>query len=129
MQEPVSARKRGFQGEDIARRYLSHLGYRILESNFYSPYGEIDIIAQDGNNLVFIEVKLRAIHDIDKAIMSIGKSKQKRIVQTALHYIATHNDLEALYSRFDAIVIFGKKDDPHYEIRHYKDAFYGESDY
>lgn len=129
MSDDQTKKEIGYQGEEIARKYLIHLGYEILTSNYYSPYGEIDIIAKDANYLVFIEVKFRKDKDLDKTIQCISKSKQKKIIQTALQYIATHEEAETLYTRFDAILIFNENQDNHFDIRHYKDAFYGEADY
>lgn len=122
-------REKGYKGEEIAIKYLTNQEYSILTQNYYSPFGEIDIIAQEGNELVFIEVKMRKSHNLDSAVLSITKAKQKRIIQTALHYIATHEHAEALYSRFDAILIFGEENEKHFDIKHYKNAFTGESDY
>lgn len=124
-----NTRKKGYFGESIADKYLQSQNYQVITHNYYSPFGEIDIIAQEANELVFIEVKTRKSADLDAAIRSISKAKQKKIIQTALHYIATHEQAETYYTRFDAIIIFGDKEQSHFDIKHFKNAFQGESDY
>ncbi len=118
----------GHLGEDLAVKHLLNQSYQIIERNFHICGGEIDIIAQDGNELVFAEVKLRNQGTIDEALLSITRSKQKKIIKTALQYIATHEEAETLYSRFDIIIILKEKDQ-HYHITHFKNAFEGEADY
>ncbi|HOD54385.1 MAG TPA: YraN family protein [Candidatus Cloacimonadota bacterium] len=124
----INTTENGRFGEDLAVKYLTEQSYQIIERNYHIFGGEIDIIAQDGNELAFIEVKLRNQGTEDDAILSITKSKQKRIVKTALQYIATHEEAETLYSRFDIIIIMQDKHQ-HYHLNHYKNAFYSDADF
>jgi len=62
-------------GEDLAAKYLAAQGYNILCNNFRSDAGEIDIIASDNDNLVFVEVKTRSRHSMKLALMSISYTK------------------------------------------------------
>lgn len=77
----------GRSGEDLAVDYLGHHGYQILERNYRIRGGEIDIIARDGDFLVFVEVKTRYTHDFGLPIESITPWKIKFILKSALFYI------------------------------------------
>ncbi len=77
----------GGTGERIASAYLKKLGYRILESNFRTPFGEIDIVARLGRVIVFVEVKSRTTSSFGPPYLSITKSKERSIVKNALFYL------------------------------------------
>ena len=77
----------GAAGEKIASAYLKKLGYRILESNFRTPFGEIDIVARLGRIIVFVEVKSRATSSFGPPYLSVTKSKERHIVKNALFYL------------------------------------------
>lgn len=87
----------GARGEEQAALYLQAKGWRILERNFSAPYGEIDIIAQDGKTLVFAEVKTRAYRAYGGPLMAVTPAKQKKIALTAQSY------LKAKGLKFDSI--------------------------
>ena len=77
----------GAAGEKIASAYLKKLGYRILESNFRTPFGEIDIVAKHKGIIVFVEVKSRATYSLGPPYLSVTKSKERHIVKNALFYL------------------------------------------
>ena len=77
----------GAKGEEIAARYLKSLGYRILERNYRVRYGEIDIIAEQGTDLVFVEVKTRSGTLFGSPFDSVTVSKQRQLSKVALEYI------------------------------------------
>lgn len=77
----------GAVGEEMARAYLKRLGYRILESNFRTPFGEIDIVARLGRVMVFVEVKARATSSFGPPYLSVTKSKERHIIKNALFYL------------------------------------------
>lgn len=110
-------------GETIAKSYLTQTGVTIIDSNYYSAYGELDIIAQDKEEIVFVEVKTRTSHSIKAAENSISLSKQKKISLTAMHFNSTHPEFSNLSNRFDVILIFHYSNDDTYKIKHYKNAF------
>ena len=85
---------------------MEERGYRILEYNFRCPYAEIDIVARDGNYLVFCEVKYRKGKSKVRSLEAIDSRKQKRISMAALFYIARHNMTSEL-CRFDVEGISG----------------------
>src|SRR3989344_5394776 len=76
----------GNYGEDLAIKYLKNLGYKILERNFRIRGGEIDIVAKDGDYLVFVEVKARWSHEYGLPVESITPWKIKALLKTALFY-------------------------------------------
>ena len=81
----------GNKGEDLATEYLKRLGYQILERNFLIRGGEIDIVAKDQEDLVFVEVKSRWSHEYGLPIESITPWKIKSLLKTALFYVQKIN--------------------------------------
>jgi putative endonuclease len=117
------ARTLGQRGEDAAARYLIRQGYRILERNRYLGRNEIDIIAQEGDTIAFVEVRTRAVLDEVPPEDSVGPTKQRQLRKAAQRYIALYGD-DSLYYRFDIVaVILPEKGKP--TITLYRDAFDG----
>lgn len=83
-----SRRKLAQIGEQEAARYLRAQGYRILEQNYRCRLGEIDLVAQQGKDLVFIEVKARSSDQFGLPIEAITRSKQQRLAKIAACYLA-----------------------------------------
>lgn len=110
----------GSKGEKEAKDFLISNNYEIIKTNFHSPYGEIDIIAQDDETLVFIEVKTRST-DLDSALNSISISKRKKISKTASYFLSKNHSLEDMFTRFDVIIILNSK--THTSLKHIKEAF------
>lgn len=110
-------------GEDLAAKYLVRKGYQILQRNYRVDTGEIDIIAQNADNLVFVEVKTRSKHSIKQALMNVGYTKQKRISTTAQRYIIQHPYCVKPKIRFDIIILLYFSDTDTYKIEHLEDAF------
>ena len=78
---------KGARGEESAAGFLRVQGYRILERNYRCPLGEVDIIARDGNTIVFVEVKTRTSERFGSPQAAIGPQKQKRMTAIALYYL------------------------------------------
>lgn len=116
----VTTRELGEIAEGMAQQYLSSLGYKILDTNWYHGHLELDIVAQDGKELVIVEVKARTGIRYEHPSEAVTNSKIKHIVDAADAYIIEKDiDLE---TRFDVItVIFFKQG---HELEHFKDAFY-----
>ncbi|MEA2097221.1 MAG: YraN family protein [Candidatus Cloacimonadota bacterium] len=110
----------GSKGEKQAKDFLISNNYEIIKTNFHSPYGEIDIIAQDGEILVFIEVKTRS-SDLDSALNSISISKRKKISKTASYFLSKNDTFYDMFTRFDVIVILNSR--THTSLKHIKEAF------
>ena len=97
----------GNKGEDIASEYLEKRGYIILERNFYCRQGEIDIIAKDKNEIVFIEVKSRSSIQYGCPSEAVNKLKIRHLYRTAKYYLYKNKYLNN-YIRFDVIEILIK---------------------
>lgn len=112
----------GNLGEALSKKYLKEKGYIILDENFSCSIGEIDLIAFDGNHLIFIEVKTRYSLKYGSPLESITLHKQRKIIKTAQYYICKNN-LHKLFCRFDAleIIFTSKYNSP--IINHLKNAF------
>jgi putative endonuclease len=96
--------KTGKKGESIAARLLRKKGYQILEQNYRTRLGEIDIIARDRNTLVFVEVKARSSNRFGHPKSAITPQKQRKISMVALHYLKITNQMRSK-ARFDVIAI------------------------
>lgn len=94
----------GALGEKIAADFLEKKGLAIIDHNFYTRVGEIDLIARDGDKIVFVEVKTRKGEDLGLPEEAINFSKQEKIVRAA-HYYLWQNDLLDKEYRFDAVSI------------------------
>ena len=97
----------GRSGEDRAARHLAGLGYRVLERNYRTPQGEIDLIALDGGTVVFVEVKTRTSDAYGAPELAVNPAKQQRMVKAALGYLKQKR-LHQMACRFDVVAISGK---------------------
>ncbi len=106
--------KKGLWAETVAQWFLRFQGYRILERRYKTPMGEIDVIAQRGKTLVFVEVKLRP--RIEEGLESISFIQQKRIQRTAEFYLSKKKNINNV--RFDVFLV-----KPYWFPLHIKNAF------
>lgn len=111
----------GVRGERAARSYLILHGFRIIEKNYKSKYGEIDIIAREKNIISFIEVKTRRSDGLGYPEEAVNYYKQKKIIQCARHYIHKKR-IDDLNIRFDIISVMWKSRFRK-EVRLIRDAF------
>ncbi|MBI5969953.1 MAG: YraN family protein, partial [Deltaproteobacteria bacterium] len=81
----------GKRGEDEAAKYLERRGYKMLAANYRCRLGEIDIIATDGDTLVFIEVKTRGGDGFGEGVESVDARKQRRIIAVSEFYMSENN--------------------------------------
>ncbi len=111
----------GQHAESEAERYLRRKGYRILARNVRSSGGEIDLVAQDGPVLVFIEVKARRTSAFGGAVCAVHERKRRRLVRLAAQYLA-RNRLRQPACRFDVLLL---QDEEHEgrQIQHIENAF------
>ncbi len=116
----LNRKELGKWGEKLAIKYLKLKGYRIIEKNYSCKLGEIDIIAEKSNYLVFIEVKTRRSESFGLPQAAVDYRKQEKIKSVALYYIAYHHDKE-LQVRFDVISIMIQNIKP--QVEHFKGAF------
>jgi putative endonuclease len=111
----------GQDWEDAAARILRRAGYRILERNFRTKVGEIDIIAQEGDVLCFIEVKGRSALGFGLPEEAVNLEKQRRILRAAEWFLLRRKGETAC--RFDVVSIVGSGRDARHWI--FRDAFEG----
>lgn len=112
----------GKLGENIVAQYLKQKGYVILDRNFEARQGEIDIIALDKDEIVFIEVKTRTSNKFGAPSEAVNKIKQKHMLQTIKYYLYIRN-LSEEFVRIDVIEVYIK--DNEYKVNHIKQAFEG----
>jgi len=109
-------------GEAAAAEYLKNLGYKILARNFRTRWGEIDIIARDGDCLVFAEVKTRADEHYGAPEEAVTRAKQEHLVKAAQIYLSQARQAHALW-RIDVLALLKQNDG--FAIRHLKNAVTG----
>ncbi len=112
--------RKGQQGELLARRFVEkRLRMEVVETNFRSPWGEIDLIAREGETWVFIEVKTRSGTSYGLAEEAVDRKKQERLRRVAEWYLAYRGqNLHHIIVRFDVVAVYlkegGKPDIVHY---------------
>lgn len=97
---------KGEAAEQLAATFLLGRGLKIIHRNYRCRFGEIDLIAQDGKTLVFIEVRSRQSEDFGGAAASITQDKRDKLLRTARHFLAQGRS--AAPCRFDAVLIRGE---------------------
>ena len=110
----------GKTGEDIALLYLEKTGMRLLERNYRVRGGEIDLIMDDGGQIVFVEVKTRVYSGDGSAYDAVNAAKQRHITKAAVRYLSEKASFEAA-CRFDVVIIIGQPPDA--RLEHHKNAF------
>lgn len=106
----------GRQAEDQACRFLEKHGLRLLTRNFRCKYGEIDLIMQDGNVLVFVEVRFRRNHRFGGPLASITPEKQRRLLMAAQIYLQQHPVKgKDAGMRFDVVALSAEAENPDIE--------------
>lgn len=118
----IRHRELGKYGEDIATQYLARRGYRIIARNVRTYVGEIDIVAKEGDMLVFVETKTRKSLGFGPPYLAITQRKKKKLIQCSLCYIKMKN-IKNPHWRIDVISIELDKKKVHIKkIEHFKDA-------
>lgn len=100
-----STKKVGNAGEDRACEYLVDNGYSVIERNWRTRTGEIDIIAQKDEFLVFVEVKTLPNSTLDMLESVLNQEKRKRIVKTSKRFLINHRQYSNSYIRYDVIIL------------------------
>jgi putative endonuclease len=95
----------GQEGEKRAAEALEGAGMRIIARNVRSGRGEIDIVAMDGDTLVFVEVKTWAAYGFEDLRFGIDRKKQRRIIETAKYFLSVHREYNCMAIRFDVVFI------------------------
>ena len=112
----------GDRGERAAERFLRQAGLRILRRNWKSRSGEIDLIARDGDWIVFVEVKTRRSAAAGDGAEAVTSDKQRHLTQAALAFLKEHGLLDRS-ARFDVVTLTWPDGAKHPDVRHYRNAF------
>jgi len=104
-----STRERGNRAEEQACRFLVHRGLRLVARNFRCHRGEIDLVMQEGEQLVFVEVRLRRHQGFGGGLESVTFTKQQRIIRAAGYFLQTHTAWADHACRFDVVALSGPR--------------------
>jgi putative endonuclease len=121
----IQRKELGTRGEEIACTFLEGRGVEIIERNWKCQAGEADVIAREGSDLVFIEVKTRTSEVSGFPEEAVSRRKRQRYEKIATEYLFTH-DLPSARVRFDVVALLLSADGKAF-LRHHRDA-YGEGD-
>ncbi|MBI4508614.1 MAG: YraN family protein [Deltaproteobacteria bacterium] len=113
----MNRRAAGTQAENLAAEYLRKLGYVLLDRNYQIRQGEIDLVAQNGSVLCFVEVRSRSDNEYGLPEESINRTKRRRIARAAEHYLVARGRGDST-CRFDVVTVDGQG-----KIRLIQDAF------
>jgi putative endonuclease len=111
----------GDAAEVAAVHYLEERGYKVVARNFRCPYGELDVVAEQGDTLCFVEVRMRSTAAWGDPAHTVSWSKQRRVTRAALHYLFRQGGPERMV-RFDVISVVGRGDRA--QVEHIPDAFH-----
>jgi putative endonuclease len=114
----------GRRGEAQAEQFLKKAGLKIIARNVRVGYDELDLIVQQGDTLVFVEVKTRANEDFGRPVAAVNRAKRRKLSRAAMHFMKNRK-LRPPYIRFDVIEVVGEKP----VIRHIQNAFQLEGGY
>jgi putative endonuclease len=112
-------------GERLARAHLEAKGYRVIDRNFRTRECEIDLIARDGDEVVFVEVRTRRGAYEGMAALSVTRGKQRKLRNAVEHYAEAHPEIAGAPLRIDVVAIELDKDGKLREITHIEDAVRG----
>jgi putative endonuclease len=113
-------RELGRRGEELADAFVRALGYRIVARNFRCRAGEIDLVALDGDTIVFVEVRSRSGSRLGTPLESVDGRKQGRVARVARYFLAAHGWHERA-ARFDVVGVRFDREPP--AVEHVRAAF------
>lgn len=105
----------GKQAEDLACRYLNQQGLQLIERNFSTRFGEIDLVMRDRDTTVFVEVRYRKSKEVVDPLSSIDRNKQLKLIRTARYYLQAQANADQAPARFDVIAISDAGERQHIE--------------
>ena len=118
----LGAQRLGSQGEELAARHLQAAGLRILDRGVRFPCGELDLIALDGDMLVFVEVKTRRSDHRGTPSEAVDRKKQGRMTRAAVQYLKSRRLLQRR-CRFDVVAVLWPSGDAEPQVSHIRSAF------
>ena len=116
----MNTKRVGDRGEEMAADFLERKGLRILARKYRTPIGEIDLIAQEGKTLVFVEVKTRRTARCGSPAAAVGYAKQRKIARVAAWYMQTQADTPPC--RFDVVEVYAPSGGA-WSVRQLENAF------
>lgn len=119
---PSERQHLGDFGERTARAHLEQKGLKVVDRKFRTRETEIDLVAIDGEQAVFVEVRTRRGAYDGMAALSVTRGKQRKLVNAARHYLEAHPDFEAMPLRIDVVAIELDQDGTLRTIEHIEDA-------
>lgn len=111
--------QQGAEAEEIACRYLLTQGFCLIERNYHSRFGEIDLIVAQGNTIIFVEVRQRRSRCFGGAAVSVTWKKQQKIQRSAAYFLQMYPKYQTFACRFDVIALDG----PELKLNWIKNAF------
>jgi putative endonuclease len=117
----IERQELGKLGEKLAKQYLESKNYQIIDQNYKNYFGEIDLIAKEGNFFVFVEVKTRLKNTFGRPEESITRQKQKKLIRISGQYLL-ENKIDPENYRIDSIAIEVDEISHQAKIRHLKNA-------
>ncbi len=124
MAPQLTPKELGIHGEKVAEQHLMGLGYRILDRNWRWRKGELDLVAEQGDEIVFVEVKARRSQTYGLPEESITRSKRQKLIQAAYAYLSDANRDEASW-RIDVVAIDMDQDGGVIRLEHIVSAVEG----
>ena len=112
----------GTRSERAAARFLKRLGYRVVARNYSCPHGELDLVALDGDCVVFVEVRSTGSDDLGRPAESVNHAKQRRLTDLALYFLQQHRLLNHA-ARFDVLTLSWPAGRRAPAVIHYPNAF------
>jgi len=121
---PSAKRKFGDLGEELARNYLIERGYKIIESNYLKPWGEIDLVTKKGGQIVFFEVKTRDSKNVThfSPEQSVNGSKRRKLQKTCEAYLLERSFPQNQEWQIDILAISFEKDPDRSHVEHFENA-------
>lgn len=106
----MTSKEFGERGEYLARLFLERKGFELIRANYRTKHGEIDLIMQENDEIVFIEVKTRTFHSAEtfgRAIYRVNREKQQHIIRTSRNFMREETLLcKGLYPRYDTVELY-----------------------
>jgi putative endonuclease len=112
----------GTRSERAAARYLRRQGFRIVARNYRCPLGELDLVALEGDCVVFVEVRSTGSDDVSRPATSVDLAKQRRLTDLGVYFLREHRLLEQP-ARFDVLALTWPPSQREPTITHYRNAF------
>lgn len=119
----MSPHPKAKESEDAAARFLKRQGLKVVQRNFDTPFGEIDIIAVDGDTIVFAEVRSRSADTAVRPEDTVNGKKQAKLRRAAELYLKKHGLFDTAACRFDVLALTAAPDGDGWTIEHFVDAF------